>query len=91
MENSPKLLLLLDRFNIAADLVDQARDAGLLGIIGLFVWIRFMATRQLTWNKNYNVKPRYIPVFIIYFSDVYSLLENLKNLKLSFSFVREHN
>ncbi|RLN13330.1 alpha-glucan water dikinase, chloroplastic isoform X2 [Panicum miliaceum] len=58
-ENSPKLLL-LDRFNIAADLVDQARDAGLLGIVGLFVWIRFMATRQLTWNKNYNVKPREI-------------------------------
>lgn len=61
MENPPKLLF-LDRFNIAADLVDQARDAGLLGIVGLFVWIRFMATRQLTWNKNYNVKPRYFPV-----------------------------
>nr|CAB3468198.1 unnamed protein product [Digitaria exilis] len=51
---------LMHRFNIAADLVDQARDAGLLGIVGLFVWIRFMATRQLTWNKNYNVKPREI-------------------------------
>jgi alpha-glucan,water dikinase len=50
----------LGRFNIAADLVDQARDAGLLGIVGLFVWIRFMSTRQLIWNKNYNVKPRYI-------------------------------
>lgn len=51
---------LMHRFNIAADLVDQARDAGLLGIVGLFVWIRFMATRQLTWNRNYNVKPREI-------------------------------
>ncbi|AQK82749.1 alpha-glucan water dikinase 1 chloroplastic isoform X1 [Zea mays] len=51
---------LMHRFNIAADLADQARDAGLLGIVGLFVWIRFMATRQLTWNKNYNVKPREI-------------------------------
>ncbi|WVZ77602.1 hypothetical protein U9M48_025453 [Paspalum notatum var. saurae] len=51
---------LMHRFNIAADLVDQVRDAGLLGIVGLFVWIRFMATRQLTWNKNYNVKPREI-------------------------------
>lgn len=51
---------LMHRFNIAADLVDQARDAGLLGIAGLFVWIRFMATRQLIWNKNYNVKPREI-------------------------------
>ncbi|KAL6639875.1 hypothetical protein ACP70R_022470 [Stipagrostis hirtigluma subsp. patula] len=51
---------LMHRFNIAADLVGQARDAGLLGIVGLFVWIRFMATRQLIWNKNYNVKPREI-------------------------------
>ncbi|KAL5225848.1 hypothetical protein ABZP36_012487 [Zizania latifolia] len=51
---------LMHRFNIAADLVDQARDAGLLGIVGIFVWIRFMATRQLIWNKNYNVKPREI-------------------------------
>ncbi|CAN6195188.1 unnamed protein product [Urochloa humidicola] len=51
---------LMHRFNIAADLVDKARDAGLLGVVGLFVWIRFMATRQLTWNKNYNVKPREI-------------------------------
>uniref|UniRef100_A0A0E0PYA1 alpha-glucan, water dikinase n=1 Tax=Oryza rufipogon TaxID=4529 RepID=A0A0E0PYA1_ORYRU len=51
---------LMHRFNIAADLVDQARDNGLLGIIGIFVWIRFMATRQLIWNKNYNVKPREI-------------------------------
>uniref|UniRef100_A0A0E0AA27 alpha-glucan, water dikinase n=1 Tax=Oryza glumipatula TaxID=40148 RepID=A0A0E0AA27_9ORYZ len=51
---------LMHRFNIAADLVDQARDNGLLGIVGIFVWIRFMATRQLIWNKNYNVKPREI-------------------------------
>ncbi|KAG8075969.1 hypothetical protein GUJ93_ZPchr0006g42774 [Zizania palustris] len=50
----------MHRFNIAADLVDQARAAGLLGIVGIFVWIRFMATRQLIWNKNYNVKPREI-------------------------------
>ncbi|TVU11220.1 hypothetical protein EJB05_44793, partial [Eragrostis curvula] len=51
---------LMHRFNIAADLVAQARDSGLLGIVGIFVWIRFMATRQLIWNKNYNVKPREI-------------------------------
>ncbi|KAL5200732.1 hypothetical protein ABZP36_021935 [Zizania latifolia] len=51
---------LMHRFNVAADLVDQARAAGLLGIVGIFVWIRFMATRQLIWNKNYNVKPREI-------------------------------
>jgi hypothetical protein len=50
------------RFNIAADLVDQVRDGGMLGIVGVFVWIRFMATRQLIWNKNYNVNHRYAPV-----------------------------
>ncbi|CAN6238024.1 unnamed protein product [Urochloa humidicola] len=51
---------LMHRFNIAADLVEQAKDAGKLGITGLLVWMRFMATRQLIWNKNYNVKPREI-------------------------------
>ncbi|KAL4015937.1 alpha-glucan water dikinase [Cucumis melo var. makuwa] len=50
----------MHRFNIAADLVDQAKDAGELGLAGILVWMRFMATRQLIWNKNYNVKPREI-------------------------------
>ncbi|XP_028754486.1 alpha-glucan water dikinase, chloroplastic isoform X1 [Neltuma alba] len=50
----------MHRFNIAADLVDQAKDAGQLGLAGMLVWMRFMATRQLIWNKNYNVKPREI-------------------------------
>ncbi|KAJ6689066.1 hypothetical protein OIU85_005474 [Salix viminalis] len=50
----------MHRFNIAADLMDKARDAGELGLAGIFVWLRFMATRQLIWNKNYNVKPREI-------------------------------
>lgn len=50
----------MHRFNIAADLIDQAKDAGELGLAGMLVWMRFMATRQLIWNKNYNVKPREI-------------------------------
>ncbi|TQD83177.1 hypothetical protein C1H46_031282 [Malus baccata] len=50
----------MHRFNIAADLVNQAKDAGELGLAGILVWMRFMATRQLIWNKNYNVKPREI-------------------------------
>ncbi|XP_065873488.1 alpha-glucan water dikinase, chloroplastic [Euphorbia lathyris] len=50
----------MHRFNIAADLVEQAKDAGELGLAGILVWMRFMATRQLIWNKNYNVKPREI-------------------------------
>ncbi|KAL7196896.1 hypothetical protein ACSBR1_036832 [Camellia fascicularis] len=50
----------MHRFNIAADLVDEAKYAGELGFAGILVWMRFMATRQLIWNKNYNVKPREI-------------------------------
>ncbi|CAD5312348.1 unnamed protein product [Arabidopsis thaliana] len=50
----------MHRFNIAADLVDEAKNAGQLGFAGILVWMRFMATRQLVWNKNYNVKPREI-------------------------------
>ncbi|KAJ4960809.1 hypothetical protein NE237_020719 [Protea cynaroides] len=50
----------MHRFNIATDLLEWAKDAGELGLAGIFVWMRFMATRQLIWNKNYNVKPREI-------------------------------
>ncbi|KAE9449924.1 hypothetical protein C3L33_18166, partial [Rhododendron williamsianum] len=46
--------------DITSDLVDEAKDAGELGFAGILVWMRFMATRQLIWNKNYNVKPREI-------------------------------
>ncbi|GAY36295.1 hypothetical protein CUMW_021230 [Citrus unshiu] len=50
----------MHRFNIAADLILEAKEAGELGFAGILVWMRFMATRQLIWNKNYNVKPREI-------------------------------
>ncbi|MBA0706369.1 hypothetical protein Golax_018482, partial [Gossypium laxum] len=50
----------MHRFNIASDLMDQAKNIGELGLGGILVWMRFMATRQLIWNKNYNVKPREI-------------------------------
>ncbi|KAL3501155.1 hypothetical protein ACH5RR_035604 [Cinchona calisaya] len=50
----------MHRFNIAGNLIEEARSAGELGFAGILVWMRFMATRQLIWNKNYNVKPREI-------------------------------
>ncbi|VFQ89956.1 unnamed protein product [Cuscuta campestris] len=50
----------MHRFNIAADLTKEATEAGELGFAAIVVWMRFMATRQLIWNKNYNVKPREI-------------------------------
>ncbi|PIN21110.1 Alpha-glucan, water dikinase [Handroanthus impetiginosus] len=50
----------MHRFNIAADLMEQATNAGELGLAAILVWMRYMASRQLIWNKNYNVKPREI-------------------------------
>ncbi|TVU30245.1 hypothetical protein EJB05_21855 [Eragrostis curvula] len=68
---------LMHRFNIATDLAEQAKDAGQLGLAGLLVWMRFMATRQLVWNKNYNVKPREISQAQDRFTDI---LQNLYKL-----------
>ncbi|XP_019438469.1 PREDICTED: alpha-glucan water dikinase 2 isoform X2 [Lupinus angustifolius] len=51
---------LMHRFNIATELTEHCKTEGKLGLIGILVWFRFMACRHLTWNKNYNVKPREI-------------------------------
>ncbi|XP_030934954.1 alpha-glucan water dikinase 2 isoform X1 [Quercus lobata] len=51
---------LMHRFNIATELMELCKAEGELGLIGILVWFRFMACRHLTWNKNYNVKPREI-------------------------------
>ncbi|CAN1185315.1 Alpha-glucan water dikinase 2 [Linum perenne] len=51
---------LMHRFNIATELTERCKVEGELGFIGILVWLRFMACRHLTWNKNYNVKPREI-------------------------------
>lgn len=49
--------------------MDQATNTGELGLAGILVWMRFMATRQLIWNKNYNVKPRYKYIWLQIMSD----------------------
>ncbi|KAG0553488.1 hypothetical protein KC19_12G015100 [Ceratodon purpureus] len=51
---------LMHRYNIATGLTERAKNEGELAQAGILVWLRFMATRQLVWNKNYNVKPREI-------------------------------
>ncbi|XXG55807.1 hypothetical protein AAC387_Pa03g3394 [Persea americana] len=51
---------LMHRFNIATELTERCKNEGELGLVGILVWLRFMSCRQLTWNKNYNVKPREI-------------------------------
>ncbi|XP_010254601.1 PREDICTED: alpha-glucan water dikinase 2 isoform X2 [Nelumbo nucifera] len=61
---------LMHRFNIAAELTERCKNEGQLGLIGIFVWLRFMTSRQLTWNKNYNVKPREISAAQDKFTDL---------------------
>eukprot|EP00257_Ricinus_communis_P020529 XP_015579774.1 LOW QUALITY PROTEIN: alpha-glucan water dikinase 2 [Ricinus communis] len=51
---------LMLRFNIATELMERCKFEGESGLIGILVWLRFMACRHLMWNKNYNVKPREI-------------------------------
>ncbi|CAI5512548.1 unnamed protein product [Closterium sp. Naga37s-1] len=53
---------LMHRFNLGTQVLDKAKSQGELGLAAVFVWFRFMASRQLVWNKNYNVKPREISV-----------------------------
>jgi alpha-glucan, water dikinase len=48
---------LMHRFNLCYDLVGQAQDDP-EALALLFVWLRFSAIRQLTWQRNYNTKPR---------------------------------
>lgn len=47
---------LMHRFNLCHDLLDEARGDD--GLALLFVWMRFSAIRQLTWQKNFNTKPK---------------------------------
>jgi alpha-glucan, water dikinase len=48
---------LMHRFNLCYDMLDRVRD-NVDGLALLFVWLRFSAIRQLTWQRNYNTKPR---------------------------------
>ena len=48
---------LMHRFNLCYELLDQVGDR-VEGMALLFVWLRFSAIRQLTWQKNYNTQPR---------------------------------
>ena len=48
---------LMHRFNLCHDLLDRVRGS-LNGQALLYVHLRFSAIRQLTWQRNYNTKPR---------------------------------
>ncbi|MBU6400708.1 MAG: hypothetical protein KGS61_10340, partial [Verrucomicrobia bacterium] len=48
---------LMHRYNLCHDLLERAGgDVQALAL--LYVWLRFSAIRQLTWQRNYNTKPR---------------------------------
>jgi alpha-glucan,water dikinase len=48
---------LMHRFNLCHDLLDRVRGS-LDGIALIYVYLRFSAVRQLTWQRNFNTKPR---------------------------------
>jgi alpha-glucan,water dikinase len=48
---------LMHRFNLCFDMLERVRN-NVDGLALLFVWLRFSAIRQLTWQRNYNTKPR---------------------------------
>ena len=56
---------LMHRYNLAYQLLHEKIGAeeidpskALVRIAKVFVWLRFSQLRQLTWQRNYNVKPR---------------------------------
>lgn len=48
---------LMHRFNLCYDLLERV-GGNPDGLALLFVWLRYSALRQLTWQRNYNTKPR---------------------------------
>lgn len=56
-EMGPGSWTLMHRFNLCYELLERARG-NLEALALLYVWLRFSAIRQLTWQRNYNTKPR---------------------------------
>jgi alpha-glucan, water dikinase len=48
---------LMHRFNLCHDLLDRVHGS-VDGLALIYVYLRFSAIRQLTWQRNYNTKPR---------------------------------
>lgn len=56
-ETSHNSWTLMHRFNLCYNLLDRAQNDPAAFAL-LYVWLRFSAIRQLTWQRNYNTKPR---------------------------------
>lgn len=48
---------LMHRFNLCHEMLERV-GSDTDGLALIFVWLRFSAIRQLTWQRNYNTKPR---------------------------------
>jgi alpha-glucan,water dikinase len=48
---------LMHRFDLCHDMLKRVGNK-VDGLALMFVWLRFSAIRQLTWQRNYNTKPR---------------------------------
>ncbi|MBF0432537.1 MAG: hypothetical protein HQK83_14730 [Fibrobacteria bacterium] len=55
-ETSNNSWTLMHRFNLCHDLLDRAQSTD--DFMTIYVWMRFSAIRQLTWQRNYNTQPR---------------------------------
>lgn len=56
-EMSQNSWTLMHRFNLCYDLLDRIGKNDINGLALIYVWLRFSALRQLTWQRNYNTKP----------------------------------
>ncbi|KJR43545.1 alpha-glucan water dikinase, chloroplastic [Candidatus Magnetoovum chiemensis] len=56
-ETSKNSWTLMHRFNLCHDLSENLHNSQ-DGLALLYVWLRFSFLRQLTWQKNYNTKPK---------------------------------
>ena len=48
----------MHRYNKAYDILEQIDNSKLDNLLWVFVWLRYSFIRQLTWQKNFNTKPR---------------------------------
>ena len=65
---SDKLLLPVKEL-VGSAVSDQDEAEGALTAV--LIWLRFSSSRLLTWNKNYNIKPREISTAqVCHFYDV---------------------
>ena len=45
---------------LAATSGDKSAEDEEGALVAVLTWLRFSSSRLLTWNKNYNIKPREI-------------------------------